>query len=298
MAIKVGLQMYSVREAMYDPLAALEKVALAGYHYAELPIHDAGENASYFYEKSASEWKAKADSCNIHITGAYVKGLSMDNIDGICEFYTKLGSDHITIPIDYFPTRGILDEKCNMYNKLGERCKKYGLALYYENHYHEYQQYDGKNILDILMENTDPALFNLSLDIYWLMRGLIEPLEVFDKYSSRIYSIVQQDFPLDQIDKFNMWNFKNHHPIAKNIRYDTILKGNEIENIHPVQCELFTEIGTGIFKLQPIIDASNKVGKVKYVYLKQDFTRMSSEFDSIAVSLDNYKKAVTGVEFQ
>ena len=51
-----------------------------------------------------------------------------------------------------------------------------------------------------------------------------------------------------------MWNFKNHHPIAENIQYDKLLQGNEIQNIHPVQCELFTEIGEGILKLQPIID--------------------------------------------
>lgn len=296
MKIKVGLQMYSVREAMrFDPLGALEKVALAGYRYVDLPIHDATENTSVFYGKNALEWKEKADACSITITGAYVKGLSMNNIEDICRFYQVIGCDHITIPIDYFPTREILDEKCRLYNKLGNVSNNYGLRLHYENHYHEYQKYDGKYIMEILMENTDPDLFNLSLNTYWLMRGLVEPMEVFDKYSSRIYSLVQEDYPLDQIDKFNMWNFKNYHPIAQNIQYDSILKGNEIENIHPVQCELFTEIGTGILNMQPIINSANKIGKVKYVYLKQDFTRKPSEFDSIKISLDNYIQ-ISGID--
>lgn len=297
MAIKAGLQMYSVREAMYDPFEALEKTALSGYRYVELPIHNAAE-PSLFYGKSAAEWKKKAQECCINITGAYVKGLSSGNINAVCDFYEELGCDHITIPIDYFPDRNALNDKCLEYNRMGKICKDRNLALHYENHYHEFQKYDGKSILDILMENTDEGLFSLSLNTYWLMRGLIEPLEVFRKYSSRIRILVQQDYPLDQIDKFNMWNFQNHHPIAKNIQFHSILKGNEIENIHPVQCELFTEIGNGIFKLQPIIDAANSIGLVKYVFLKQDFTRMDSEFDSVSLSLKNYRSAVFGVEFE
>jgi sugar phosphate isomerase/epimerase len=296
MAIKIGLQMYSVREYMrFDPLGSLKKTAEAGYKYVELPIHYADESTSDFYEKNAVEWKAAAAECGIHITGAYVKNLSLNNIDDICSFYQALGCDHITIPIDYFPTRETLDEKCRLYNEMGKICKRYGMNLIYENHYHEFQKYNDRFIMDIIMDNTDPELFKLSLNTYWLMRGLIEPLDTFYKYQSRIYSVVQQDYPLDQIDKFNMWNFKNHHPIAQNIQYDNILQGGEIENIHPVQCELFTEIGNGIIKLQPVINAANEAGNVKYVFLKQDFTRKPSEFDSIKISLDNYKQ-LSGVE--
>jgi hypothetical protein len=109
--------------------------------------------------------------------------------------------------------------------------------------------------------------------------------------------LVQEDYPLDQVDKFNMWRFDRYHPIAQNIQYDSVLRGNEIENIHPVQCELFTEIGTGMLPLQPVIDFANEQGGINYVFLKQDYTAKESEFESIALSAKNYR-SIRDVEWE
>lgn len=294
MGIKVGLQGYTVREYMrFDPLGALRKTAGIGYRYIELPNYDASGSA--YYGLSAEEWKKEADAANISIIGGYVTNLTEENLEKTCAFFQKLGCSRLVIPIDYFPSRKILDEKCRFYNKAGNLCQKYGLSLYYENHYHEFQQMNGQTVMSLLLSQTDPELFHLSLNTYWLMRGLVDPYAFFRKYPDRIGSIVQEDYPLDQIDKFNMWNFKNHHPIAENIQYDKLLQGNEIQNIHPVQCELFTEIGEGILKLQPIIDLAAEIGNVSYVLLKQDFTRRPTEFESIEISLKNYRK-IRGVD--
>ena len=64
------------------------------------------------------------------------------------------------------------------------------------------------------------------------------------------------DFPLDQVNKLDMWNFAQHHPIAKNINRDVPLKGGEIENDRVVE---FTEkvrkhetwINGGFFVFEP-----------------------------------------------
>jgi sugar phosphate isomerase/epimerase len=295
MAIKVGLQMYSVREYMrLDPLEALDKCVEVGYRYLELPLKAKTDEKSRLYGRSAGQWKEQAKRSGAVITGGYVQNISLETAGEYISFYRDIGAERLVIYIDYFPEQKILDEKCKLYNEIGRRCEENGLRLFYENHYHEYQKFDDHFIFDLLMEQTDPALFSISLNSYWLMRGLINPLDVFRRHGKRIGSLVQEDYPLDQIDKFNMWRFDRYHPIAQNIQYDSILKGNEIENIHPVQCELFIEIGNGILPLQPLIDLANKQGGTDYVFLKQDYTAMESEFDSIAVSAKNYR-SVRGV---
>jgi len=298
MAVKVGLQMYSVREYMrLDPMEALDRCVKAGYRYLELPLKAKTDKKGCLYGKTAAQWKEQANKCGAIITGGYVKDLTVENVGEFIEFYRTLGAERLVIYIDYFPSRKILDEKCKLYNEIGKYCKEAGLKLFYENHYHEYQKHDNHFIFDLLMEQTDPLYFSVSLNTYWLMRGLVNPICVMNKHGSRIGSLVQEDYPLELIDKFNMWRFDRYHPIAKNIQYDNVLQGNEIENIHPVQCELFTEIGTGILPLQPVIDLANKLDGIKYVFLKQDYTVMDSEFDSILLSCKNYR-SVRGIEWE
>lgn len=79
-------------------------------------------------------------------------------------------------------------------------------------------------------------------------------------------------------------------PIAYNIQFKNVLQGSEIENIHPVQCELFCEIGSGFLPLQAIIDLAGEIGGIPYVFLKQDYTRYPSEFESVAASAANYRR--------
>ena len=298
MAVKVGLQMYSVREYMrLDPLEALDRCVKSGYRYIELPLKTKTDKKGYLYGKNAIQWKEQAKKSRACIIGGYVRDLTVDTAEEFVEFYKTLEAERLVIYIDYFPSRKILEEKCKLYNEIGKYCKDAGLKLSYENRYHEYQKHDDHYIFDLLMEQTDPSYFSVSLNTYWLMRGLVNPTIVMRKYSSRIASLVQQDYPLEQIDKFNMWRFYRYHPIAQNIQYQNVLQGNEIENIHPVQCELFTEIGTGILSLQPVIDLANELGGIKYVILKQDYTVMDSEFDSIELSCKNYH-SVRGIEWE
>ena len=297
MAVKVGLQMYSVREYMrLDPLEALDRCVMAGYRYLELPLKAKADEQGYLYGRTAVQWKEQAKKSGAVITGGYIRDLSIKTISEFINFYRLLGAEHLVIYIDYFPSRKILDEKCKIYNEIGKLCADVGLSLFYENHYHEYQKYGDQFIFDLLMEQTISEYFSVSLNTYWLMRGLINPMYVLNRHSKRIKSLVQEDYPLDQIDKFNIWRFDRYHPIAKNIQYDKLLQGNEIENIHPVQCELFTEIGTGILSLQSVIDFANEHGEIKYVFLKQDYSSMDSEFDSIALSAKNYH-SVRGIDW-
>lgn len=291
MEIKAGLQMYSVREAFrFDPVYTIERTAAIGYKYLELPWHNVQEATDRICGLDASELIYLSHKYNVEFTGGYVTGLSLDNMERAVRFYKNIGSSHITLPIGYYPDRETLEKKTDFYNAVTEVCKEYGMVLCYENHYHEFQELDNTCILDMILDRTDSEGFWLNLNTYWLMRGLVDPFKAFQKYKNRIMALIQQDYPLDGIDKINMWQFYRYHPIAENIKKDVLLKGGEIENIHPVMCSLYTEIGDGIMKIWEMAEEVKKTETVSYIFLKQDYTRMESEFDSIRRSRDNYEK--------
>lgn len=289
MAINVSLGMYSVREIMHlEPLGAVENCAKAGFHYLYLPTPQKTDELGMVYGQTVKAWKKTMENAGVEIVGGYVPS-NLELAESYIDFYAELGAKQVIIPIDYFPSGDVLKQNCELYNQLGAVCKNVGLDLLYENHYHEFQIIDGKKIMDTLLEETDKELFSIALNSYWMMRGLVDPLEFLKKNGKRVKTIIQQDYPLSEIDKFNMWRFDRYHPIAQNINFKYLLKGNEIENIHPVQSELFCEIGEGIIALQPIIDLANQFKNIRYVMLKQDYTHMDSEYDSVAMSAKNYR---------
>ena len=61
----------------------------------------------------------------------------------------------------------------DLVNALGARCQALGARLHYHNHEFEFERADGQLAIDILLENTDPALVKF------------EPAEVIRRYAGR-----------------------------------------------------------------------------------------------------------------
>ena len=282
--MKVGLQVYTVRNHLKEnPEETLRKVAEAGYKGIEFANHTADQDVGIGFGYSVEKMKNIVRDLGITVLGGHVCSGSpavdiytdLAHFQRIIEYYAELGAQYLVIPCDYFPTLEILKKRCEDYNRLGELCKRSGLCLLYHNHWNEYQQFDGKNIIDLLMEGTDPGLLKLELDAYWTVVGLINPVTLLHKYGNRVALIHQKDFPLEQIDKFNIWNTVDRTQIVN------------IVDRKP-DPELFTEIGEGILKIQDMIDAGNAYG-VPYILVEQDHSKLD-ELESIRVSMDNFKK--------
>ena len=70
-------------------------------------------------------------------------------------------------------------------NYLGKVCKDNGLVLCWHNHNMELKQMETGLPFDYLMNNTDRNLVFCELDLYWVKKGGVDPLEVMKKYSGR-----------------------------------------------------------------------------------------------------------------
>jgi len=72
-------------------------------------------------------------------------------------------------------------------NKLGELARQQGLGFCWHNHDKEFHAMEnGQLPIDYLMENTDPELVKLEMDIYWVKKGGADPLGVMQKYNGRV----------------------------------------------------------------------------------------------------------------
>lgn len=283
--MKVGIQMYSVRNSLEkETTVALQTVAKLGYKYVETcPLPGIGDE--FGLGMDVKEAKKFLDANGIKVVGAHVfSKADITKLDRIYEFHKEVGNDKVGLSAHFFANKDDLLRKCELYNKAGETAKKYGSIFYYHNHFHEFQKYDGKYVMDILLENTDPSLVAFELDTYWAARGGVDPAEMLERYKDRVILMHQKDFPGDAGEPLNLFE--------KRVNPDKEITHEIYNEVHTPNG--FTEVGTGILDIQSYINAGNKVG-VPYILLEQDFSKLD-QLESIKVSMDSFKK-FKGVEW-
>ncbi len=134
-------------------------------------------------------------------------------------------------------------------SEIGRRLKKeYGLQFVYHNHQLEFEKFDGRTGMDILLEESDPDAFGFELDMYWVQAGGGDPAQWAHKVKGRMQVV---------------------H-----------LKDMEIVDGQPV----FAEVGQGNMNIPAIIDACRATG-VEWYVVEQDVCRRDP-FESLKMSLD------------
>lgn len=281
MALKIGIQLYSVRNSFQkDNLATLSKLSEIGYRYVEAANHNAAIDDGVGFKLPARELRENLSNLGLEIVGCHINPLDLERLPAILDYHQQLGNKQIGCDIEFFPYNDLdyILRRCEFFNEVGKMCKERGMRFYYHNHYMELQRIKGRSIYDIIIENTDPELVFLEMDTYWVIRGGDNPVELIKKYKDRIVLIHQKDFPKDAPQPMNMYDILGENSeITEDIFVDTV---------NPL---CFTEIGTGILPIQDIIDAAQDAPNLEYIVLEQDHTQLP-ELESIRVSMNAFKK--------
>lgn len=290
--MKVGLQVYSVRNHLKeDPEKTLEQVVAAGYRGIEFANHAADKDTGIGFGYSLKEIQGVVQRLGIDVIGAHIMTsdpafdvyAKPDHYQRIIDFYAALGARYLSIPIDFYADLDALKRRCEDFDRIGKLCKKSGLRFLYHNHWNEYQLMEGVTIFDHLMANTDPEYMGIELDAFWTIRGLIHPVDMIRRYGDRIALLHEKDFPLEKIDELNSWNVVDRTKIVDTVAFHKTIKP-----------EHFTEVGSGIMKIQDVIDAGNEFN-IPYILVEQDFTKLD-EMESINISMSNFRK-MRGLEW-
>jgi sugar phosphate isomerase/epimerase len=91
------------------------------------------------------------------------------------------------------PTWDMVNFAVDEFHRMGELCKKKGLRFAFHNHQHEFRVLDDQVIYEYILENTDPELVTMEVDLYWARKGGADITEYFEKYPGRFELVHVKD---------------------------------------------------------------------------------------------------------
>ena len=194
-SIPVGLELYSVREALQkDPQATLRAVAQMGYEGVEFyaPYFEWTERETKQIRKLLDELGIRCFST--HNDESY---LNPQNIDRTRDMNLILGSKYVVLASAGQKTnltewRSVAD----MLNKTAEKLELAGLKAGYHNHQLEFTPIDGQRPIEILAKNTKPSIM-LQLDVGTCLEAGSNPVAWIRGNPGRIRSIHCKDWSPD-----------------------------------------------------------------------------------------------------
>ncbi len=266
---KLGIQLFSVPKLLStDLIGGLTMLAKLGYKEIETfgPFDFSTESSkngwkaaekmlgfagSGLYGKTPLEFKQILDDLSLKTPGTHTDLDTLEkNMGALAEAAQVLGWKYVTLPAIPAERRTSIDDYKRMadtFNTIGANAKKYGLKLGYHNHGYGIKPMNGKVGLDILIENTDPALLFLEMDVFWTAAGGASPVDYLKKYPNR----------------YKMLHIKDMKE-KKTFAGD----GGGMNDWMPM-FPLMASAGEGVLNVAEIIKVAKKVG-VEHFFVEQD----------------------------
>lgn len=252
---QVAVQLYTLRDFLKEPAQiaeSLKKVAEIGYRAVQ--ISGMGPIPEEELVKITDDLGLKI--CATHEPSQEI----IDNPGKVIEHLKKLGTKYTAYPHPHLPlTLENVKALAKGLNQSGKALYEEGLVLTYHNHQHEFAKIDGKRVLDIIYDETNPKYLQAELDTYWCQFGGAENTQYIRKNLK---------------DRLPLLHLKDYH-----------VRRDETNNASIVE---FTEIGNGNLPFKEIIAAAEKAG-TKWFIVEQD-TCPGCPFESLAASFKYIKK--------
>lgn len=204
----IGLQLYTLFNVIdADVKGTLKKVADIGYKEVETAFSRLGG----YYGMKPKEFAALAKDSGLvwkshHVIGVPFKmpagmkppttpdgkPMAFPPMRNLKENMQELVDEAAEGGIPYLvcaniPT-GTLDEiksSIAILNKTGEACKKAGITFAYHNHDMEFKMVEGKTPYDLLLAETSADNLKMELDLCWVTKAGVDPVELFKKHPGR-----------------------------------------------------------------------------------------------------------------
>ena len=257
----VGLQLYTIRDAMgKDVPGSLKLVSDTGFKYLEMASYNDGK----FYGYLPGEFKKMVNDLGMEILSSHAgikpTGISSDEAKKMADDHAKVGAKYCMQPwIEEADRKSIsgFQKMVAEWNKVGKIMKENGVQFGYHNHNFEFGPVEGKiPYFDVFLPEMDKEYMTLELDLFWVTKAGINPVELFKKYPGRFQLFHMKDM------------YTKEAPFFKTVSTD------------------FAPVGAGLINFKEILAAKNIAG-MKYMFVEQDATKDGKPFDAIKTSIIN-----------
>ena len=201
-AIPVGLEMYSVRDALgKDPEGTIRAVAATGYQGLEFyaPYFTWTESQAQDMRKLLDELKIRCFST--HNDSDYFSG---DKLQHARQLNLILGSKYMVMASSHDePGLDRWREVANTLNTAAEKLEPHGLRVGYHNHQLEFTPTDGVRPIEILAKITNPSVM-LQLDVGTCIEAGADPVAWIKANPGRIRSMHCKDWSPEPAKKYSV----------------------------------------------------------------------------------------------
>lgn len=187
---KIGLELYSVRNEMQKDVAGtLQRVARIGYREVEF--------AGYF-DLPPERIRELLDTNGLTSPSSHTAiELQERDFGEQARIAKVIGQEMLVVPS--LNSRGFTDTAAwkavaVRFNALGRKAHDAGLRFAFHNHAGEGSPMaDGARPYDILLGETDPALVDFQMDLYWMVKSGGDPVAYFNSNPGRFRSVHVKD---------------------------------------------------------------------------------------------------------
>lgn len=272
--VVLGVQMMMLREqvaeqGMFAVLQRLKQLDIDAVEVSQIPM-DAANTAGL--ERGRDELGIEVGALSVALkAGPTATGDALDaDFDKIVADCARLGVRFVRIGMMPF-TAMVSKDACEAWaadcEDAAQRLAEHGITLCYHNHHVDLAQFEGERVFDIV-RRVAPSL-NFEVDLHWVQRGGMAPLDMLKAYSGVCKLIHVKDFRIVPLPQAAV---------------DEMTSGDRAAGFAMfVNLAQFAEVGQGNMNWPELLPASEAAG-AEYFFIEQDDTYGRDPFDCIADS--------------
>jgi len=250
---QVGIQLYSVKDVLEQNLnGTLQSLANMGYKEVESYPGSKG----HYYGMEPKAFSSLLNDMGMKLVSSHFgsgtraaqaeswrQATMLSRFDELAGKAAETGQQYLTcswMDVSLRQNPDDLKRTADLFNQVGETCKKAGLQFAYHNHAFEFEKVGDSLLYDFMLAHTDAQLVQWEMDIFWLVAGGLDPVTYLKKYPNR--------FPLGHVKDMDKLDKKKN-----------------------------TEVGTGSIDYATILQAGRAAGMKHFIVEQETFTRPSIE---------------------
>ena len=189
--MEIGAQFYTVRQfckTLPDFAEALKKVADIGYKNVQI-------SGTCPYPAAWLKENLDKNGLKCVLTHTPVDRLTGE-LDQVIRDHSVFGCDYVGLGWWAFdPEKNMSwDQWMSTFPPIAQKLARAGKLFMYHNHDQEFKKYEGKLIMERLMEALPPEEMGFTVDTFWVQAGGGDPAQWLEKLAGRIPCIHLKDF--------------------------------------------------------------------------------------------------------